>query len=159
MSDVVAAVQTASVQGKLNERQISALSTLVGKGERYAPQSATIQGILGDMYTTFSANVESSTFEEATAQTKFEKLIDDLETSIAEWEEVKAKKETEKAQAESDLADTTKSYDDTEAEKKAAIEFFDDTKEACTAKNKEWDTRVEMRDAELEGIKKALEIL
>merc|ERR1719217_1697424 len=50
-------------------------------------------------------------------------------------------------------------YDDTEMQMKADMEFFDQTKEACQSKHEEWTVRNEMRDAELDGINKALEIL
>merc|ERR1719217_976432 len=50
-------------------------------------------------------------------------------------------------------------YDDTEMQMKADMEFFDQTKEACQSKHEEWTVRKEMRDAELDGINKALEIL
>merc|ERR1719456_1214757 len=71
----------------------------------------------------------------------------------------RARKETEKAEAEAMLADTTKAYDDTEKQMKADTEFFDQTKAACESKHEEWTVRKEMRDQELEGINKALEIL
>merc|ERR1719217_1841314 len=50
-------------------------------------------------------------------------------------------------------------YDDTEKQMEADMEFFDQTKEACQSKHEEWTVRKEMRDAELDGINKALEIL
>merc|ERR1712224_374087 len=57
------------------------------------------------------------------------------------------------------LADTTATYDDTEKQMKADMEFFDKTKEACEAKHEEWTTRKKLREEELEGIDKAIEIL
>merc|ERR1719271_215430 len=71
----------------------------------------------------------------------------------------RARKETEKAEAEAMLADTTKAYDDTEKQMKADTEFFDQTTAACESKHEEWTVRKELRDAELDGINKALEIL
>merc|ERR1719324_1568179 len=41
----------------------------------YSPQSATIMGILKDMYDTFSADLEKSNAEESAAQKAFEDLI------------------------------------------------------------------------------------
>jgi len=73
--------------------------------------------------------------------------------------ETRARKETEKAEAEAMLADTTKAYDDTEKQMKADTEFFDQTKEACKSKHDEMETRVKLRNAEIDGIDKALEIL
>merc|ERR1712224_97867 len=57
------------------------------------------------------------------------------------------------------LADTTATYDDTEKQMKADMEFFDQTKAACESKHEEWTTRKKLRDEELEGISKAIEIL
>merc|ERR1719321_43402 len=57
------------------------------------------------------------------------------------------------------LADTTKTYEDTEKQMEADKEFFDEVKEACKSKHEEWEVRKDMRAQELEGINKALEIL
>merc|ERR1719506_1915136 len=125
----------------------------------YAPQSATIQGMLGDMYLTFSNNLESSTLDEANQNADFEKMYASLEKENNKMKKTRARKETEKAEAEAMLADTTKAYDDTEKQMKADTEFFDQTKAACESKHEEWTVRKELRDAELDGINKALEIL
>merc|ERR1719159_750263 len=125
----------------------------------YAPQSATIQGMLGDMYLTFSNNLESSTVDEANQNHDFEKSYAELEKENNKMKKTRARKETEKAEAEAMLADTTKAYDDTEKQMKADTEFFDQTKAACESKHEEWTVRKELRDAELDGINKALEIL
>merc|ERR1719265_541194 len=125
----------------------------------YAPQSATIQGMLGDMYLTFSANLESATQDEANQNADYEELYASIEKSNNEMKATRARKETEKAEAEAMLADTTKTYDDTEKQMKADTEFFDQTKAACESKHEEWDIRKKLRDEELEGINKALEIL
>merc|ERR1719506_2338735 len=125
----------------------------------YAPQSATIQGMLGDMYTTFSANLESSTLEEANQNADFERMYAALEKENNKMKKTRQRKETEKAEAEAMLADTTKAYDDTEKQMKADTDFFDQTKAACQSKHEEWTVRTDLRNAELDGISKALEIL
>merc|ERR1712054_294941 len=51
------------------------------------------------------------------------------------------------------------SFDDTEAQMKHDVEFFDKMKTDCEKKSKEWNERVELRKEELDGIKKAIEIL
>merc|ERR1719482_1254166 len=119
----------------------------------YAPQSATIQGMLGDMYLTFSNNLETSTLDEANQNHDYEEMYATLEKQNNEF------KETQKVEAESMLADTTKAYEDTEKQMKADIEFFGQTKEACLSKHEEWTIRKKLRDQEIEGIDKALEIL
>merc|ERR1719428_1964237 len=115
--------------------------------------------MLGDMYLTFAANLESATLDEANQNHDFENLYATLEKYSNEKRATRERKEKEKAEAEAMLADTTKAYDDTEKQMKADTEFFDQTKAACESKHEEWTVRKELRDDELEGIDKALEIL
>merc|ERR1719316_2469021 len=138
---------------------MSLLSEFISAKAGYAPQSATIQGMLGDMYTTFSANLESSTLDEANQNADFEKMYASLEKENNKMKKTRARKETEKAEAEAMLADTTKAYDDTEKQMKADTEFFDQTKAACESKHEAWTERDSMRTQELEGINEALKIL
>merc|ERR1719390_38893 len=70
-----------------------------------------------------------------------------------------ARKEEEKAEAAQQLADAMQELDDVTKQMEADIEFFDQTKAACKAKYEEWTERSSMRMEEMEGIKKALEIL
>merc|ERR1719218_273271 len=72
---------------------------------------------------------------------------------------MKSRKEGQKASAESDLADTTATYDTTQDQMKADIKFFDQTRDACDAKHKEWTLRQKLREEELKGVEKALEFL
>jgi hypothetical protein len=115
--------------------------------------------MLGDMYNTFSTNLESDTMDEATQNADYEKMYATLEEQNNKFKEEKARKETEKAEAEAMLADSTKAYEDTEKQMNADIEFFGQTKEACLSKHEEWTVREKMRNQELEGIDKALELL
>merc|ERR1719321_899909 len=78
---------------------------------------------------------------------------------MIELKEIKAKKEGEKAEAETLLADTTQNYDDTTAQMEADIAFFDATVKACSDKAAEWTERKSMREEELDGIKEAIKIL
>merc|ERR1719201_1236592 len=115
--------------------------------------------MLGDMYLTFAANLESDTNEEADRNAKYEKMYATLEDTNNQLKDTRDRKETEKAEAEAMLADTTKTYEDTEKQREADIEFFGETKKACLEKHEEWTERVKMRDQEVAGINKALEIL
>jgi len=135
------------------------LSEFVSAKAGFAPQSATIQGMLGDMYLTFSNNLESSTLDEANQNHDFEQMYASLEKENNKFKATRQRKETEKAEAEAMLADTTKAYDDTEKQMKADTKFFDQTKAACESKHEEWTIREKMRNSEVDGIDKALEIL
>merc|ERR1719217_1860704 len=129
------------------------------KAASYNPASATIQGILKDMYDTFSMNLEKSTETEAVAQKNYESLIGVKENEMATLMDARKKNEGEKADAEKELADTSQTLDDTTKQMKADTIFFDETKAACQAKADEWAERVRARTEELAGINKALEIL
>merc|ERR1719378_385560 len=139
--------------------KMALLSEFAAAKAGYAPQSATIQGMLGDMYLTFTSNLESSTLDEANQNHDFEQMYASLEKENNKLKATRQKKESEKAEAEAMLADTTKAYDDTEKQMKADTAFFDQTKAACESKHAEWTERDNMRTEELAGISKALEIL
>merc|ERR1719337_558560 len=129
------------------------------KAASYNPASATIMGILKDMYDTFSMNLEKATEVEAVAQKNYESLIGVKENEMATLVDARKKKEGEKADAEKDLADNSQELDDTTKQMKADTIFFDETKAACQAKADEWAERVRARTEEMAGINKALEIL
>jgi len=144
----------------VNVENLALLTEFARGGSRMRqPQSATIQGILKDMYETFVTDLESATMTEATQNREFETLLAIKTEELGELEATKATKESEKAEAEANLAESTQSYDDTESQKKADIEFFDATKAACDQKHKDWVLRDSLREEEEAGIAEALKIL
>merc|ERR1719261_1054626 len=164
------AVKMLPIDHQLSPKQLSALESFTRgpaefydqKAEKkasYSPASATIQGILKDMYDTFAMNLEKSTETESTQQKNFESIISVQNKEMFTLQTTKAKKEIEKADAEKVQADTEQDLDDTKAQLDASIALFDDTKKACTSKSYEWNERVRARTEELAGIEKALEIL
>ena len=159
VAGVSAAIQALPARAPLSPKHMSLLSEFVAGGAAYAPQSATVQGILKDMYDTFSSDLESAMESEASKNRLFEDFIATKQKELIELKATKVKKEAQKSEAEAQLAETTQAYDDTEAQMKADIEFFDLTKAACQAKLEEWGERKGLRNEELEGIKKAIEIL
>jgi DNA repair exonuclease SbcCD ATPase subunit len=139
--------------------QISLLNEFSKATSGYAPQSATIQGMLTDMYSTFSKDLQDETLLEADKNEHYEKVMAEMESEKNKLTETLERKTKEKAEAEALLADTTKAYDDTQKQMEADIEFFDQTKAACESKHEEWEIRKKLRAQELLGIKKALSIL
>jgi hypothetical protein len=161
MTELVSKMSQASVSMKLTQKQISLLGELSGKRQTssYAPQSATIQGILTDMYVTFVRNLQVSTAEEAKAYRAYEDLMAVLQKQLATLQEDLVKKENEKTEVEIQLADANQLYADSEEQLKSETEVFDATKASCSEKTEEWTKRSSLRATELEGIEKALEIL
>merc|ERR1719235_180527 len=129
------------------------------KSASYSPASATIQGILKDMYDTFSMNLEKGTETEATQQKNFETLMSTKAKEMSTLASTREAKEGHKAAAEKNLADASQELDDTKTQMEADTALFDDSKAACNSKAAEWNERVRARSEELAGINKGLEIL
>lgn len=154
-----AVIDTLPNNAQLKPKQLSLLTDLADQKAGYMPQSLTVQGILKDMYDTFSSDLESSLELEATRNRDFENF---LSVKVAEFNTVegeKAGKEVAKADAEQTLANNQQNYGDTDAQMKADIVFFDETKSACEAKHGEFETRSALRREELSGITQAIGIL
>mmetsp|Transcript_91766 Transcript_91766/g.186837 ORF Transcript_91766/g.186837 Transcript_91766/m.186837 type:complete len:645 (+) Transcript_91766:3-1937(+) len=129
-----------------------------GKGT-YAPQSATIQGILQEMYGTFSTDLETRTTDEAGRNRAYEDFMAEKQAALVLIQESLQKKTAEKTEAEVMLAEAAQAYDDTQEQLKADVAFFDATKASCQAKSSEWQERKSLRVEELNGITQALDIL
>jgi hypothetical protein len=160
MSEVVSKMSQASMSVELDAKQLVLLSQLSGKdASSYAPQSATIQGILGDMYTTFAKNLQTSTTDEAKAHRSYEDIMATYQKQLNTLQETLVKKQQHKSEDEIQLADATQTYADSEEQLKAEVTLFDSTKKSCTEKTSDWSKRSKARTSELDGIKEALKIL
>jgi chromosome segregation ATPase len=115
--------------------------------------------MLSDMYHTFTNNLQTSTAEEAKAHRNYEDLIATYQEELAKLQETLVKKEAAKTEDEIQLADATQTFADSEDQLKAEINVFDTTKESCSEKTEDWSKRSSLRKMELDGVKKALEVL
>ncbi|CAK0889913.1 unnamed protein product [Prorocentrum cordatum] len=152
-------VESLPSMAKLEASQTSVLAEFLESGSTYTPQSMSVQGILKDMYATFATDVEEATKNEADQNREFEDLIATLIEQANGWKKEKATKEELKAEKESSLADESQLYDETEAQMKADIAFFDTTAMACEAKHAEWTLRSALRAEEMKGIQEAIKLL
>lgn len=131
----------------------------VQEGSEFAPQSATIQGILKQMYTTFAQNLQAETDADMKKYNEFEGL---LKTKKEQYAELKTDKEAttdRKAKAEGELGEATQMLEDTTDSLNDNAEFFHTTQQNCETKTAEWNARKGARAKELEGIHAALTIL
>merc|ERR1719502_291330 len=125
----------------------------------YSPQSATIMGILKDMYDTFAADLEKSNSEESDKQKAFEDLIAEKEKQVADWTAEVTDKEGQKGEKSTMLSEAEELLAATQTQLKIDEEFFATARDSCKAKSDEWDERSRLRTEQLDGINKALEIL
>merc|ERR1719428_2043676 len=129
------------------------------KKASYSPASATIQGILKDMYDTFSTSLERGTETEATQQKNYETIMAVKKKEMMTLTTARTATEAFKADSEKTLADSTQELDATQVQLKENTALFDDTKAACESSALMWQERVRARTEEMAGINKALEIL
>merc|ERR1719353_178860 len=125
----------------------------------YSPQSATIMGILKDMYDTFSADLEKSNQEESDKQKAFEDLIAEKEKQVHDWTAEVTDKEGQKGEKATMLSEAEELLAATQTQLKTDEDFFETARDSCKAKSDEWDERSRLRTEQLDGIEKALKIL
>merc|ERR1719159_1189123 len=125
----------------------------------YSPQSATIMGILKDMYDTFAADLEKSNQEESSKQEAFEELIATKTKQVKDWTAEVTDKEGQKSEKATMLSEAEELLSATQAQLKIDEEFFDTARQSCKEKSDEWDERSRLRTEQLDGIEKALKIL
>merc|ERR1719352_1629816 len=97
----------------------------------YSPQSATIMGILKDMYDTFGADLEKSNQEESDAQKAFEDLMAEKQQQIADWTAQVTDKEGQKAEKSTMLSENEELLAATQAQLKIDEDFFATARDQC----------------------------
>jgi len=125
----------------------------------YSPQSATVTGILKDMYDTFAADLERSNADESKAQMDFEAVIAEKQRLNKLEQSLVTKKSAEKAEKQQSLAENEALLEATQAQLKEDEEFFATAQQSCKDKSDSWDERSRLRTEELKGINEALSIL
>merc|ERR1719171_2229655 len=125
----------------------------------YSPQSATVTGILKDMYDTFAADLEKANQEESNAQKGFEEVIAKKTAKVKTLEGMVTDKSAQKAEKSTQLAENEELLEATQIQLKEDEEFFETARKSCKEKSDSWDERGRLRTEELSGINKALEIL
>merc|ERR1719191_761961 len=125
----------------------------------YSPQSATVTGILKDMYDTFAADLEKANGEESKFQKAFEDHIAVLEKSNSDLKREIVEKQEEPAAKAQELSESEATLAATMDQKETDETIFSSTRDQCKAKSDEWDERGRLRNEQLSGINKALEIL
>jgi len=161
MSAVRSVLDTIPLEADLNADHVSFLSEFVKSGDlsSYNPASATIMGILTDMYTTFAKNLQDATFAEMKQNRAFELSTDADDAVIKAANKITTDKTTLKAADEQSLATATASYDSTADQKTSNIKFFDEMQKSCYTKHKEYKLRITLRAEEKKGIEEAIHVL
>jgi len=149
----------ANPQSFIGSKSMSAAQTGKGPYGDYAPASSAIQGILKAMYDSMAANIEKDNAEESDTQKAFEELMATKKAELETLETTLEKQSGDQASKKQREAEAQTERDDTIAQLKADESFFEDTKNGCKTKAKEWSERSRLRTEELKGIEEAIQIL
>merc|ERR1719191_1985866 len=157
---VVKAMDGLPTQNHIPAKHLSILERLGEQfGSTYTPFEPTVTQILKDLLESFRATAKTESDNEVELQKSYEEI---METKAAELEAKKtlmSEKEQLKAQEESELTANQEVWQQTASQLKAANEVFGLAKDACSKKADEWEERCRLRDEEMEGIQKGLDIL
>ena len=99
---------------------------------RYSPQSATVTGILKDMYDTFAADLEKSNQDESNAQQGFEEVIEEKTKKNKVLQGMVTDKSAQKAEKSQQLAENEQLLEATQAQLKEDEEFFEIARTSCS---------------------------
>merc|ERR1719428_241229 len=146
-------------KGKIDPGHKEGMQTF---GEKYTGQQDEAGGVLAMLEVILSdfANVEADT---TAAEAEAQKAYDDFMTDSKRTKAVKSKNiemfTADKVAAESKLATDTKDLKATQDELLAADRYYEKLVPQCIDQGVTYEERVKQREAEIESLKKALEIL
>merc|ERR1719375_1222344 len=129
---------------------------------RYSGRQDASKGILGMLeviLSDFERTIETVTAEEEAAQADFEAFEADTKADISAKEAEKSEKEAEVAALTDKIAELTDELKDAEEKKKEALAELEKLKPMCVEAEETYAERVAKREAEIEALKQAMEIL
>ena len=136
------------------------LSFLSGAhGDRYAPQSGEIIGILKQLEEQMSGDSAEAAAAEKNAITEYEALMAAKKKEIAALTAAIEKKITASAELGVEVANMKADLGDTQASLMEDQQFLEDLGEDCANKTSEWDVIVKTRQEELTALAETITIL
>ena len=127
------------------------------KGNQAASKS--ILGLLEVIKSDFERTVDTTTADEKEAAEAFDAFKKDTEKDIDEKTKTKGEKETEKENAEGDLASATDDHKSATQSLADTMAELEKLKPPCVNSGSSWDEKTERRTQEIESLKEALAIL
>merc|ERR550514_323291 len=132
------------------------------EGDAHGKASGAGGGIIGLLEVAesdFTKNLQDVETEEENAQDEYDRITKENEiTKVTKEQDVKYKTKEYKG-LEKAMTEATSDLEAAETEYKAVMEYYDKIKEECIAKPMPYEEIKKRREAEIAGLKEALEIL
>jgi len=145
------------------EGALKVLKDYYAKGDAaHDTKEGAASGILGMLevcLSDFTKGLADITAAEDTAQSDYEVTTQENKVAIAEKEEAVKQQTKQAAALDKSVTEVIEDRATTQSELDAVNEYFEKLKDMCIAKPETYEMRAERRAAEIEGLKKALEIL
>jgi len=141
------------------DRAADGQPTAPEKFSKSAGAGSTVIGLLEVVESDFAKSLATEETEEDSAQADYEKVTQTNKvTKTLKDQDVKYKTK-EAASLDKSVADLTGDRDTADAELSAVLEYYAKIKERCIAKPETYEARKQRRQAEIKGLKEALNIL
>eukprot|EP00933_Yihiella_yeosuensis_P067993 TRINITY_DN731_c0_g2_i3.p1 TRINITY_DN731_c0_g2~~TRINITY_DN731_c0_g2_i3.p1 ORF type:complete len:665 (+),score=231.59 TRINITY_DN731_c0_g2_i3:99-2093(+) len=166
--DMARLLKISAFTSKLSSDTLGSLENFaLGEGQfmqmqgQLEPESALggVVNVIQETLEQYNRDLKAATDEEEEQVTSFEKLMKSLSEELTSLKETLAEKKTKQGDSARSLADAKALREETQAELKANQKLLTETSDQCKEKADQFATRTKLRDEELSGINKALEIL
>merc|ERR1719221_2401152 len=119
----------------------------------------SIIGILEVVESDFASNLAKVETEEADAAAEYEKVTQENKVNKAAMDQDVKYKTQDFTSLDKSIDELTADRDSTSAELSSVMEYYGEVKERCIAKPETYEDRQAKRQAEIQGLKEALQIL
>jgi len=127
--------------------------------EKSAGAGSKVVGILEVVESDFAKNLAAEETEEDSSQADYEKMTQENKVTKTLKNQDVTYKTKESKSLDKAVADLTADHESTSAELTAVMEYYAKIKERCIAKPETYEARKARREAEIKGLKEALQIL
>eukprot|EP00933_Yihiella_yeosuensis_P006294 TRINITY_DN110991_c0_g1_i1.p1 TRINITY_DN110991_c0_g1~~TRINITY_DN110991_c0_g1_i1.p1 ORF type:complete len:677 (-),score=224.70 TRINITY_DN110991_c0_g1_i1:58-2088(-) len=165
---ITRALKMPAIASKLSTKDIQSLRNFaqgeiglmqVQVGEAPASNLGGIVNVIKQTQEDYQKDLDSVNKEESEKVAAYKKLMKNLADELSNMQATLAEQESLKGNSAKSLADAKMLRQETETEKKADEKVLVETQDACKLKKDQFEARKQLREEELAGVVKALEIL
>jgi len=157
-------LQKSAVAAKLPEKDLQLLSSFAQASKLSLEpgdesQSGEVVGVITQTKSDFEADLKSSVEEEKSKADTHASLLSTMVQEMKSLQSFLTDQKVLSADAAKELSDSKTLRDEREAQMKADTKLLENTQDSCKRKAADFESRSKLRQQELSGIEKALDVL